>query len=172
MPRPAIRVCFVCLGNICRSPTAEGVFRHLVEARGLADAVEIDSAGTAAHHEGERPDRRARAAARDRGIALEGRARQFRAEELGDWDYVLAMDRENLTDLRALPGAGDAPGELALLRRFDPLAPPDAEVPDPYYGGERGFEEVLDLCEAACRGLLDAIVERREAAERDGDDRG
>jgi low molecular weight protein-tyrosine phosphatase len=154
----SIRVCFVCLGNICRSPTAEGVMRHLVEQAGLADRIEIDSAGTGAWHVGEPPDRRARAAARTRGIELTGRARRFEREDWARFDYVLAMDRENYADLEQGAPSRDVLVKLELLRAFDPNAPPGAAVPDPYYGGHRSFDEVIDLCLAACRGLLEFIV--------------
>lgn len=132
---------------------------RLSRERGLDRVIEIDSAGTAAYHVGEKPDRRARAAARARGVALESRARQFSSTDFEVQDYVLAMDRANLDDLLALDGATEFAGTLSLLRAFDPLAPVAAEVPDPYYGGDRGFEDVLDQCEAACRGLLDRIEE-------------
>ena len=157
MSRPPIRVCFVCLGNICRSPTAEGVLRHLVSGQGLEARIHVDSAGTAAYHVGERADPRARRFARARGIALESRGRQFEDEDFGRFDFVLAMDRENLADLQALPGATGFAGELRLARDFDPASTRDADVPDPYYGGDRGFDDVLDLCEAACRGLIDHL---------------
>ncbi len=160
MSEERILVCFVCLGNICRSPTAEGVMRHLVREAGLEARIGIESAGTAAHHVGEPPDPRAREAAGRRAIELSGRARRFRTEDFDRFDYVLAMDRENLSDLRALRPDGSREAPLSLLRSFDPAASPEAEVPDPYYGGEQGFDEVLDLCEAACRGLLARIVER------------
>lgn len=150
-----VRVCFVCLGNICRSPTAEGVFVHLVQQAGLADAFAIDSAGTAAYHEGERPDRRSLATARARGVELPGRARQFRREDFARFDHVLAMDRDNLRELQRLAPDDEARAKLALLRRFDPQAPPDAEVPDPYYGGPDGFDRVFEICMAACRGFLE-----------------
>ncbi len=155
-----VRVCFVCLGNICRSPTAEGTMRRLVETQGLAEHIAIDSAGTAAYHVGERPDRRARIAAERRGLSLESRARHFVSADFERLDYVLAMDASNLADLRALPGADAFAGHLGLLRDFDPIAPKGSDVPDPYYGGDRGFDEVLDLCEAACRGLLDHVRSR------------
>lgn len=158
--RTPVRVCFVCLGNICRSPTAEGVMRRVVEDARLGGAIAVESAGTAAHHLGEPADARARRAARQRGVSLSGRARRFEADDFARLDLVLAMDRENLAQLEALRAGRPFAGRLALLRSFDPLAPPGAEVPDPYYGGEHGFEAVLDLCEAACRGLLEAI--RRE----------
>lgn len=157
MARPPIRVCFVCLGNICRSPTAEGVMRHLVSAMGLEERIFVDSAGTAAYHAGERADPRARTFARARGIALESRARQFQDADFARFDLVLAMDAENLSDLRALPGAADFGGRLGLARDFDPASRNGAEVPDPYYGGDHGFEHVLDLCEAACRGLIEHL---------------
>lgn len=149
-----LRVCFVCLGNICRSPTAEGVFLHLVAQAGRAAAFEIDSAGTAAYHEGERPDRRSLATARARGVELPGRARQFRRDDFARFDHVLAMDRENLRALQRLAPDEAARAKVALLRRFDPDAPPDAEVPDPYYGGADGFDRVFEICMAACRGFL------------------
>lgn len=148
-----VSVCFVCLGNICRSPTAEGVMRHVLQHEGLSDAVHVDSAGTAAYHAGEAPDRRSTAAAKRRGVVLSGRARQFRREDWQRFDLILAMDRENFADLEATRPT-DARGRLVLFRDFDDQAPPGAEVPDPYYGGERGFDEVLDICERACRGLL------------------
>lgn len=151
------RVCFVCLGNICRSPTAEGVMRSLVERQDLVERILVDSAGTAAYHVGERADRRSREAAGRRGIALDSRARQFTADDFAHHDYVLAMDRENLTNLEALRAGTEFDGHLSLLRDFDALAVRGSEVPDPYYGGDAGFEEVLDLCEAACLGLIERI---------------
>lgn len=151
------RVCFVCLGNICRSPTAEGVMKSLVEHQDLADRIVVDSAGTAAYHVGERADRRSREAAGRRGIPLDSRARQFTVDDFSQQDYVLAMDRENLAHLEALCAQADFDGQLALLRDFDALAARGSEVPDPYYGGDAGFEEVLDLCEAACLGLIERI---------------
>lgn len=151
-----IRVCFVCLGNICRSPTAEGVFRALVDDAGLTDRIVIDSAGTAAYHEGEDPDRRSTAAARERGYRLQGPARRFRDPDFGRFEYIVAMDRQNLADLRDRAPA-DAKPRVHLLRAFDPDSPEGAEVPDPYYGGSDGFARVLDICEAGCRGLLASI---------------
>jgi protein-tyrosine phosphatase len=158
--RPArARVLFVCLGNICRSPTAEGVMRTLVDREGLQDAIELDSAGTGAWHVGSPPDARATAAARARGIALEGSARRVRPEDFLDFDLLVAMDGENLRELRRL-----APGEaerekVRLLREFDPAnaGSADLDVPDPYYGATGGFEQVFDLVSAACAGLLDEI---------------
>ena len=158
--RRGMRICFVCLGNICRSPTAHGVMERLVADAGLAAQVVVDSAGTAASHLGELPDERRVRAARRRGIELTHRARQFVAADLDRFDLVLAMDGMNLDRLRELAlGRASAP-RIALLRSFDPTAEPDAEVPDPWAGGAAGFEEVLDQCERACAGLLAHVREQ------------
>jgi protein-tyrosine phosphatase len=152
------RLLFVCLGNICRSPTAEGVMRSLVAEAGLQSSIELDSAGTGAWHVDSPPDARAAAAAHARGIALEGLARQVRREDFDDFDLILAMDRANLRELRQLAGDERARAKVRLLREFDPDAgDQDLEVPDPYYGGPGGFDEVLDLVQAACAGLLAQI---------------
>ncbi|HUH04792.1 MAG TPA: low molecular weight protein-tyrosine-phosphatase [Kofleriaceae bacterium] len=155
-----VHVCFVCLGNICRSPTAEGVMQHLVEAAGLGDRIAIDSAGTGAWHAGEPADRRARQAATRRGLRLDSIARQVTIEDFTRFDYLLAMDPDNLRDLQELAPDADARARVHLFRSFDPAAPAGAAVPDPYYGGPDGFDEVLDICEAACAGLLEHL--RRE----------
>jgi protein-tyrosine phosphatase len=146
------------MGNICRSPTAEGVMRGLLREEGLEDAVEVDSAGTGDWHVGDPPDARATAAARARGVMLAGAARQIGAADFDDYDLILAADRSNLRDLEAVVPAG-ARAKLHLLREFDPAsaAAGDLDVPDPYYGDDDGFEHVLDLVEAACRGLLDTL---------------
>jgi protein-tyrosine phosphatase len=155
-----VRLLFVCLGNICRSPTAEGVMRKLVADAGLEDRVEIDSAGTGGWHVGSGPDERAAEAARRRGIRLGGCARRVEPADFERFDLILAMDRENVRDLRALAPDRDAARKVRLLREFDPASDgaPDLDVPDPYYGGPHGFERVLDLVEAACRGLLDEVA--------------
>ena len=132
--------------------------RGLLRDEGLEDAVALDSAGTGDWHVGSPPDARATLAARTRGITLEGAARRIRAEDFDDYDLILAADRRNLRDLQdVLPAGGKA--KLHLLRAFDPAstAGGDLDVPDPYYGGDDGFERVLDLVEAACRGLLDTL---------------
>jgi len=154
--REPVKVLFVCMGNICRSPTAEGAFRKLVEQQGLASAIHIDSAGTHAYHVGEAPDRRAQTAASNRQIDISMlRGRKFIASDFHDYDYVLAMDRDNFSDMQAL-NPGDGKAELALMldyaSRFS-----EREVPDPYYGGKNGFEFVLDLIEDASAGLLQHI---------------
>jgi protein-tyrosine phosphatase len=151
-----MRICFVCLGNICRSPTAEGVFRELARDAGLAERLTIDSAGTGAYHVGEPPDPRSREAAARRGYDLSSlRARKFTAADLDRFDLVLAMDRDNLDNLERLArGRTDRAAKIAMLRSFETDAPAGAEVPDPWYGDGDGFETVLDICERACRGLL------------------
>ena len=153
-----VRVCFVCLGNICRSPTAEGVMRAMIERAGLTATIEIDSAGTGAWHVGEPADDRSRAAAQRRGVELTSLARQVTRADFGRFDYLVAMDSDNLRALERLAPDKAARGKVRLLRSFDPAAPHGAPVPDPYYGGDDGFEAVLDICEAACRGLLDHIA--------------
>ena len=132
--------------------------RKLVADAGLTEAVVIDSAGTAAYHAGEAADPRSRAAAQRRGMELTSIARQFVAGDFVRFDYVLAMDRDNLAELEDLAAADT--GSLYLFRSFDPASPQGAEVPDPYYGGEGGFDDVLDICEAACRGLLEHLIHK------------
>ncbi len=149
-----VSVCFVCLGNICRSPTAEGVFTKLVTDAGVRDRIGIDSAGTGAWHKGELADKRARQEATRRGIELHSVARQFVRSDFERHDLIVAMDRANVADLRALARSGVDRGKIRLFRTFDPLSPNDAEIPDPYYGGPDGFVRVFDMCEAAGRGLL------------------
>ena len=134
--------------------------RHLVREAKLDERVLLDSAGTAGYHSGAPPDRRARAAGARRGIEIGGRARQFQRGDWSRFDYVLAMDQSNLDDLTATLPNGEAGSKLHLLRAFDPASPAGAAVPDPYYGGDDGFDEVLDLCLAACRPLLARV--RRE----------
>jgi protein-tyrosine phosphatase len=151
-----LKVLFVCLGNICRSPLAEGVFRHLVEAAGLSDRFTIDSAGTSSYHIGDPPDTRTSAVALARGIKLSGAARQLTLQDLNDCDYVLAMDEHNLANVRRVSRGRPTPAQIKLLREFDPDAV-DLDVPDPYYGGARGFELVHDIVERSCAALLEHI---------------
>lgn len=165
-----IAVLFCCMGNICRSPTAHGVFRNLLCEQGLEHRVWVDSAGTHAYHIGEPPDRRAQQAARARGIDLSDiRARAAVAEDFERFDYVLAMDRDNLGHLRTLCPPGSET-KLRLLMEFAPQAS-HAEVPDPYYGGGRGFEQVLDMVESAAQGLLRQVVaDLEQRSEQKGAD--
>jgi protein-tyrosine phosphatase len=154
-----MRVLFVCLGNICRSPTAEATMRALVRDAGLEREIEIDSAGTGGWHVGSPPDERASAAAAGRGIALEGAARRVSASDFDDFDLMIAMDSANLRELRALAVGEEQRAKVRLLREFDPASDGsrDLDVPDPYYGAGDGFERVLDMVDAACRGLLAQI---------------
>jgi protein-tyrosine phosphatase len=147
------------MGNICRSPTAEGVFRHFVEQAGLDGRVEVDSAGTHAYHVNEPADSRARAAAERRGYSLEGiRARRVDVSDFERFDYIVAMDRDNLAALQE-HSDGEHENKLFLFLEFSDS--PGDEVPDPYYGGASGFERVLDLVEEASRGLLETLNNRK-----------
>jgi protein-tyrosine phosphatase len=153
----SVRLLFVCLGNICRSPTAEGVMRKLVHDAGLQERIEVDSAGTGSWHVGEPPDARATRAARHRGIALDSVARQVGPRDFEEFDLVLAMDGENVRNLHRLARDDAARAKVRRLREFDPAAGEELDVPDPYYGGAGGFEEVLDLVHAACAALLEQL---------------
>lgn len=147
-----MKVLFVCLGNICRSPTAEGVLRALAAREYPHLALRVDSAGTAGYHTGEPPDRRSVAAAKRRGYDLASlRARLVHPDDFHDFDYILAMDRSNLSELKSRRPAR-CPAEISLFMRF--AGAETDEVPDPYYGAVEDFERVLDLCEQAARGLL------------------
>ncbi len=160
-----MRILFVCLGNICRSPSAEGVFRRVLQERAAHLDVHIDSAGTADYHIGKAPDARSRAAALRRGVDISQlRARQVASEDFERFDLILAMDEENLAELkhRADPAYHD---RIRLLMEFAPDSQRSA-VPDPYYGGEQGFEDVLDLLEEASLGLLNEVLARMEGKGR------
>ena len=152
-----VSVVFVCMGNICRSPTAEGVFRNEVSERNLQDVVKIDSAGTHAYHIGESPDSRSQSTAKSRGIDLTSqRARKFEANDFNRFDYVIAMDRSNYEDLKVLANP-EQQEKLHLFMGFT-TAWDNAEVPDPYYGGGDGFSNVFDMVQSASQGLLESIV--------------
>lgn len=158
MARSLIRVLFVCTGNICRSPTAEGVFLHLVGEAGLSKQIEVDSAGTIDYHAGDPPDPRSVQAAARRSIDISGlSARQVAKRDFASFRYLLAMDQDNLRYLCRLCPSGL---EHRLHLFLDFAGTEEAEVPDPYYGGARGFEQVLDLCEDGARGLLEDIRAR------------
>jgi protein-tyrosine phosphatase len=159
------RILFVCLGNICRSPAAEGVVQHLLAEAGLAEHVALDSAGTGAWHEGQPADRRMRQAAARRGIQLTSIARQVRPEDFERFDHIFAMDAANLSDLHALAPPAHR-GKIRLFRDLDPDGPGD--VPDPYYGGTDGFDQVLDIVTRAGHGLL---AELRGSSRRATDTR-
>jgi len=153
-----VSVLFVCMGNICRSPTAEGVFRHHVEKAGKVDQFHIESAGTHAYHLGEPPDRRAIAAAERRGMSLERiRARRVSDEDFERFDYIIAMDEDNIAHLKD-QSALEHHSKVRLFLEFS--SGREREVPDPYYGGAAGFERVLDLVEDASRGLLETLSKK------------
>lgn len=154
MKEPTISVLFVCLGNICRSPLAEAIFRTVVEEAGLGDRFRIDSAGTSGYHDGDPPDRRTTAVAAQRGIRVSGTSRQVTTDDLDQFDYLVVMDHSNMDGVERLIRGVNNPPRVHLFREFDPEAAGDLEVPDPYYGGPDGFEDVHDLVERSARGLL------------------
>lgn len=149
------KICFVCLGNICRSPTAEGVFRHLVEERSLENYFEVDSAGTSAYHIGESANSKSQRTANKHGITLHSKARQFKASDLDYFDLILAMDEENLENVQQMAN-GEQKEKIGRMRDFDPQ-PGNGEVPDPYYGGPEGFENVFQIVKRSCEELLDQL---------------
>ncbi len=153
-----VKVLFVCMGNICRSPTAEGVFRHVVKQKNMDSHIVIDSAGTHAYHIGESPDSRSQATAKQRGVDLSSqRARKVEAQDFDKFDYVIAMDHSNSEDLKSLADAG----QQAKIHLFMEFAKDrdNTEVPDPYYGGGNGFENVFDMVQSASEGLLQHIMD-------------
>ena len=159
MEHKKVRVLFVCMGNICRSPLAHGFFEQLVEQAGLGASIEVDSAGTHSYHVGDPPDERARQSALRRGFDIgHQRARRAQVPDFEHFDYVLAMDDENYRCLEHLSGTTHQ-HKLKLLLEFAPHLN-EREVPDPYYGGASGFERVIDLVEEAARGLLADIRQR------------
>jgi len=162
-----VKVLFVCMGNICRSPTAQGVFTKVVRGHGLQEQIMVDSAGTHAYHVGKPPDYRAQDAAARREVDLADlRARQVTHDDFAAFDYILAMDRDNL-DMLVAVSPPEMRGKIRLFLDFAPGVR-DAEVPDPYYGGPKGFDRVLDLVEAAARGLLGHIRERHPEVASEG----
>ena len=152
------KLLFVCLGNICRSPSAENIMNHLINEAGLADKIVCDSAGTSGYHVGASPDRRMNAAAVKRGIELQGKSRKLTPSDLQQFDLILAMDRENYQDILYLDREGKYEAKVYLMCDFA-RHKTDKEVPDPYYGGQDGFDYVIDLLLDACAGLLDYVVD-------------
>jgi protein-tyrosine phosphatase len=167
-PDRSLAVCFVCLGNICRSPMAEGVMKRLVRDAGLEGRIHVESAGAGSWHLDEPADARARATARARGVVLDGRARQFARDDFARFDYILSMDARVLSTLRALARSEPERARVHNFRSFDADSPSEAEVPDPYYGGDEGFEQVFDICEAGCRGLLEHLRRDLDAPDDTG----
>lgn len=156
MANQKTRLLFVCLGNICRSPSAENIMNHLLKERQLTDKVSCDSAGTSSYHIGSEPDRRMNAAAQKRGITLTGSARQFTAADFQNFDLILAMDKDNYRNILAVAPLGADKTKVRLMCDFCQTYS-DTEVPDPYYGGESGFDYVIDLLTDACEGLLETV---------------
>lgn len=154
--RKTHRVLFVCLGNICRSPAAEIIFRKMVDDAGRTAEFEIDSAGTIGHHHGAPPDHRMAAALTSKGFTISGNARQIQAEDLERFDLVVTMDESNLADVRSLDTAGKFPEKIRPLVSFC-KSHDDLRVPDPYYGGQRGFDHVIALLGDGCAGILEEL---------------
>lgn len=151
------KLLFVCLGNICRSPSAENIMNQLIEEAGLSANIVCDSAGTSGYHIGAAPDRRMNAAANKKGLELEGKSRKLKPADLQSFDLILAMDRENYQDILYLDREGKYEEKVQMMCSFA-TTKPDKEVPDPYYGGADGFDYVIDLLYDACGGLLDYVV--------------
>ena len=158
MKKDRTKILFVCLGNICRSPAAQGIMQALVDERGLADRYFLDSAGTYAGHCGELPDKRMRIHAARRGYTLTHRSRPVREGDFDDFDIIVAMDDSNYHNLRRLAPTVEAEAKVVRMTDYCRMHPYYDAVPDPYYEGASGFELVLDLLEDACRGLLDATA--------------
>ncbi|WP_424097546.1 low molecular weight protein-tyrosine-phosphatase [Moorena producens] len=152
------KLLFVCLGNICRSPSAENIMNHLIAQANLSDQIVCDSAGTSSYHIGSAPDRRMTAAAKRRGIVLQGQARQFNRSDLEEFDLILAMDQQNYEDIISVDPAGKYKDKVRLMCDFASHHT-ERSVPDPYYGGPEGFNKVIDLLLDACEGLLEHVVE-------------
>ena len=152
-----IRILFVCMGNICRSPLAESIFAHLARERGVEDRFEVASAGTSAYHAGDPPDRRSVATARARGVTVSGTSRQLNARDLHDFDYVIVMDAENRSAVDRLRATDGGSARIHRLREWDP-AKSGLDVPDPYFGGGRGFDDVHDIVERSCAALLEDLL--------------
>ncbi len=153
-----VSVLFVCLGNICRSPLGEGILAHRLEEEDLSNRVRVDSAGTGAWHQGDPPDPRSSEVAMRHGIALRGRARLVSAEDFHEFDYIFAMDRTNLRDLRHLESQGEGGALLTLFREFDPHQDGDLDVPDPYYGGPEGFDLMFDMVDRTCAAFIEHLL--------------
>ncbi len=149
-----MRICFVCQGNIIRSPLAENIFLQLAEKKGVEDKYEVDSAGTIAYHAGERPDHRMCEVAAERGLVYSGRARQFTRDDFDQFDLIIAMDKENKHSLLSWAVSSEQEDKIRLMREFDPEAGANLDVPDPYYGGPGGFISTFDIVKRACEGLV------------------
>ena len=154
-----IKVLFVCLGNICRSPAAEGIMKRLINKNDLQDIIEVDSAGTSGWHEGDLPDERMRAHGETRGYDFSSRARKFVKSDFDNYDFIIVMDDSNYKNVKSLTSNDSEVAKIKKMTEFS-VQYKHTEIPDPYYGGPSGFEFVLDLLEDACEGLLQAIKEK------------
>ena len=157
-----IRLLFVCLGNICRSPLAEGVFLHLAREAGVEDLFEVDSAGTGAWHVGQAPDPRSVEVATQHGVTLRGRARSVQAADFSTFDLILGMDSDNIRNLERLPKTDTTRARVVLFRELDPESDGDLSVPDPYYGGADGFDRMFDIIHRSCTALLRELLEAHD----------
>ena len=157
-----INILFVCLGNICRSPLAEGIFKHKVKQRGLANKIKVDSCGTSGWHVGEDPDKRSIEVAEKFAITLDHKGRQFVKNDFQDFDYIIAMDASNFYDVKRLSDNENG-YEIHLIRDFeDNEAQKGLDVPDPYFGGKQGFDDVYDILNRTCENFLDYVVKKEE----------
>lgn len=150
-------VLFVCLGNICRSPMAEGILKNKIDNLGLNDRYVVDSAGIGNWHSGEQPDPRMRATALEKGIELNSLARQVTSKDFKKFDLLIAMDRSNYSELLIMANDEEERSRVTLMRKFDPIASDDLNVPDPYFGGDEGFEDVYFMLERSCKNLLEYL---------------
>jgi protein-tyrosine phosphatase len=157
-----IRVLFVCLGNICRSPLAEGIFKDLVKKKGLSNKILIDSAGTGNYHIGADPDHRSIKVAKKYEIELDHKARQFVRRDFDDFDYIIAMDNSNYNNIRRLKQEDHLHGKVFLMRDYDLERGDTTDVPDPYFGGMDGFENVYQMLLRSCKELLDQIIKNHK----------
>ncbi|MCJ7715318.1 MAG: low molecular weight phosphotyrosine protein phosphatase [Anaerolineales bacterium] len=152
-----MRICFVCQGNIIRSPLAKNILLQLVDKKGIQDKYEVDSAGTIAYHVGDRPDRRMREVAADRGVVYSGRARQFSKDDFERFDLIIAMDKENKRSLLSWAISSDQENKIHMMREFDPQGGANLDVPDPFYGGPDGFITTFEIVNRSCEGLIEEL---------------
>lgn len=152
-----MRICFVCQGNIIRSPLAEHIFLQLADERGVVDKYLVDSAGTIAYHTGERPDKRMRQVAAERGLVYSGRAKQFKRDDFARFDLIIAMDKANRQSLQSWTVTTEQDNKIHLMREFDSQGGPNLDVPDPYYGGPDGFISTYEIVKRSCEGLMEEL---------------